>query len=186
MDDSRIIALYFDRDETAVAATVEKYDRYCRTVAQNILGSYEDAEECVNDTWLRAWNSIPPAHPDNLRAYLAKITRRLALDRLEKNTADKRGGYESPAPLEELSDILSAPDTPDDDLNASDLASDIDRFLRTQPTRTADIFVLRYFHGESIDTLAARCDLRPNAVSALLSRTRKKLKKYLMGKGYSV
>lgn len=186
MDDPGIIALYFDRDERALTATIEKYDRYCRTVAQNILGSPEDTEECVSDTWLRAWNSIPPARPDDLRAYLAKITRRLALDRLEKNTAVRRGGHESPAPLDELADILAAPDTPDDDLSAAALSDDIDRFLRTQPTRAADLFVLRYFYGESVGALALRYGLRPNAVSALLSRTRKKLKKYLMGKGYSV
>ncbi len=186
MDDSTIIALYFARDERAVAETAAKYDRYCRTVAQNILSSREDAEECVNDTWLRAWNAIPPAHPTDLRAYLAKITRRLSLDRLAQNTAGKRGGADTPVALEELADILSAPDTPDDGLNVAALSADIDRFLRGLPIRTANMFVLRYFHGASVTTLAERYRMSGNTVSALLSRTRKKLKKYLIGKGYSI
>ncbi len=186
MDDRTILDLFFARDERAVAATAEKYDRYCRTVAGNILDSREDAEECVNDTWLRAWNSIPPARPADLGAYLAKITRHLALDRLAQNYAAKRGGPDTPTALDELSDILASPDTPDADLDAAALSAAIDAFLRALPTRTADIFVLRYFHGEAVGDIAARVDLRPNAVSALLSRTRKKLKKYLIGKGYSI
>ncbi len=186
MDDQDILSLYTSRDERAVAETAAKYGRYCETVARHILTSHEYAEECVNDTWLRAWNSIPPACPQNLGAYLAKITRRLALDRLAENRAEKRGGFDTPTPLDELADILPSPDTPDSELSARALTQDVDAFLRTLPARTADIFVLRYFFGEPVGIIAARRHMTPNTVSALLSRTRKKLKTYLKGKGYSL
>ncbi len=186
MEDRHIITLYQNRDETAVSETVKKYERYCATVAQNILGNREDAEECVNDTWLRAWNAIPPACPNDLRAYLAKITRRLALDRLAKRQSEKRGGYETPAALEELSDILSDPESTDDALNAAALSSEINAFLHAQPRRAADMFVLRYFCGEPVAAIAVRFAMTPNTASAILSRTRKKLKKHLLERGYSL
>ncbi len=184
MNDPELINLYWSRDESALRLTAERYEHYCMTVALNITGNREDAEECVNDTWLRAWNSIPPARPDDLCAYLAKITRHLALDCIEKRHTAKRGYAEEPTPLDELSDILSDPETPDEHFNAAALSADIDRFLRTLPRRTADLFILRYFCGESLTTLGERYGLRENTVAALLSRTRKKLKKHLLGKGY--
>ncbi len=186
MNDQSILALFHARDERALRESADKYGRYCAAVALNILSDARDAEECVNDTWLRAWQSIPPAAPDDLGAYLAKITRRLSLDRLAQNTADKRGGHDSPTALDELADILPDPETTDDALDAAALSADIDRFLRAQSTRVSDIFVLRYFHGESVSAIASRYRLSANATSALLSRVRKKLKKYLIGKGYSL
>ncbi len=185
-NDRALVDLYLSRDESALRLTADRYGHYCMTVALNITANREDAEECVNDTWLRAWNSIPPAHPENLCAYLAKITRGLALDCIDKKHTAKRGYADEPTPLDELSDMLSDPETPDEHLRAATLSADIDRFLRTLPRRSADIFVLRYFCGESLPALGERYGLGANAVSALLSRIRKKLKKYLMGKGYSL
>ncbi len=184
MNDRALVDLYWSRDESALTLTAARYEHYCMTVALNITGNREDAEECVNDTYLRAWNSIPPARPDDLGAYLAKITRRLSLDCLERRHTVKRGRADEPTPLDELAELLSDPDTPEAQFNAACLSEDIDRFLRTLPRRTADIFVLRYFCGESLSTVGERYRLSVNAVSALLMRTRKKLKKYLLEKGY--
>ncbi len=185
MEDSEIIALFFARDETAVKESVAKYERYCHAVAYRILGDAADAEECVNDTWLRAWNSIPPAAPDDLRAYLAKITRHLSLDRLEAENAGKRVSRHTLVPLDELAELLPA-DDPDPDPAVGALTAHIDTFLRTLPDRTADIFVLRYFHFTPVWEIAGQLGISENLTAAILSRTRKKLKKYLIGKGYSL
>ena len=107
MDDRTIIRLYWNRDEQAIPATAEKYGRYCASIAGNILGSKEDAEECVNDVYLHVWNSIPPHRPEVLSAFLGKITRNLALNLYKHNTADKRGGGELPAVLDGLAELVS-------------------------------------------------------------------------------
>lgn len=108
MEDSEIIGLFFSRSEEAVARTAEKYGTYCRSIARNILASREDTEECLNDTWLAAWDSIPPQRPDRLSVYLGRITRNLALNRLKSQTAQKRGGGQAEAVLEELRDCIGA------------------------------------------------------------------------------
>jgi len=111
MDDEKIVQLYWDRDERAIPATAEKYGNYCNAIAENILANREDAEECVNDTYLRAWNSMPPHRPGILSAFLGKITRNLALNRLRQNGAEKRGGGAVNAVLEEIGEFLSDADT---------------------------------------------------------------------------
>ena len=110
MDDAQIVQLYWDRNEQAIHATSDKYGNYCTSIAKNILGNQEDAEECVNDTYLNAWNAMPPHRPSILSAFLGKITRNLSFNRYKHNTADKRGGGEIPAVLEELSDLVSGKD----------------------------------------------------------------------------
>ncbi len=186
MKDMALVELYWSRNEDAIRLTAERYEHYCLTVATNITGNREDAEECVNDTWLRAWNSIPPARPDDLRAYLAKITRNLALDRVAHDRAAKRGDSGVPASLDELADILSDPETPADTLARAELASDMDDFLRALPERECDIFVLRYFWGESVTAVAARHGISPNHASVVLRRTRKRLRRFLTERGYEL
>ena len=110
MDDANIVQLYWDRNEQAIPATADKYESYCTSIAKNILGNHEDTEECVNDTYLNAWNSMPPHRPSILSTFLGKIVRNLSFNRYKHNTADKRGGGELPVVLEELSDLVSGKD----------------------------------------------------------------------------
>ena len=186
MDDKRIIELFNLRDETAISAVSEKYGAYCLAVANNILLNQWDSEECVNDTYIKAWNAIPPACPDSLRHFLAKITRRLAIDRYRFSVRSKRGGYETDAVFEELGEVL-ANDEDESDLEEREaLRNSINRFLRELPTRERNLFIRRYFYVESVNAIAARCGMKPNHVSQILSRTRKKLKKYLVLEGFEI
>lgn len=182
MTDEEIISLYFDRSEEAIAATQRKYDGYCRTLVGRILGSPRDVEEIVSDTWLRAWLSIPPARPESLRLYLAKIGRNLALNRLRDGRAARRGDG-ADAVLEELSEVLGGIST-EEMVDAKELQRAVNGFLRRLPRRDSDFFVRRCFYAESAEEIAARYALRPNTVTVSLHRTRKKLREYLQKEGY--
>ena len=182
MTDEEIISLYFGRSEEAIAATQHKYDGYCRSVIGRILGSPRDVEEILSDTWLKAWMSIPPAHPDNFRLYLAKIGRNLALNRLRDGRATKRG-QEADAVLEELIEVLGG-STTEEIVDGKELQKAVNRFLRQLPERECSIFVRRCFYAESPGEIAARYGLRTNSVTVSLHRTRKKLREYLVKEGY--
>lgn len=184
MTDAEILALYWRRDEAALAATREKYGAYCHAVADNILSSHEDAEECVSDALWRAWNAIPPQRPAYLRAFLAKITRNLALNRYKARAAEKRGGGELPAVLEELADCLPAKADVESEVQAKELTAGVNHFLRTLPPRECDVFLRRYFYVEPVADIARRYALRESHVLVLLSRTRNKLRRYLRQEGY--
>jgi RNA polymerase sigma-70 factor (ECF subfamily) len=182
MTDEEIISLYFDRSEEAIAATQRKYDGYCRAIVGRILGSARDTEEIISDTWLKAWLSIPPNRPRDLKLYLAKIGRNLALNRLRDGRAAKRGEA-ADAVLEELREVLGE-NTTEETVNAKELQTAVNRFLRQLPERECNIFVRRCFHAESAEEIAARYGLRPNTVTVSLHRTRKKLREYLVKEGY--
>ena len=182
MTDEEIISLYFDRSEEAIAATQRKYDSYCRTIVGRILGSARDAEEIISDTWLKAWLSIPPNRPRDLKLYLAKIGRNLALNRLRDGRAAKRGEA-ADAVLEELREVLGE-NTTEETVNAKELQTAVNRFLRQLPERECNIFIRRCFYAESAEEIAARYGLRPNTVTVSLHRTRKKLREYLVKEGY--
>lgn len=182
MTDEEIISLYFDRSEEAIAATQRKYDGYCRSVIGRILGSPRDTEEILSDTWLKAWLSIPPARPESLRLYLAKIGRNLALNRLRDGRAAKRG-VEADAVLEELREVLGANST-EQAVDEKELQRAVNGFLRQLPERECSIFVRRCFYAESSQEIAARYGLRSNTVTVSLHRTRKKLREYLLKEGY--
>ena len=182
MTDEEIISLYFDRSEEAIAATQRKYDGYCRSIIARILGSPRDVEETVSDTWLKAWLSIPPAHPDDLKLYLAKIGRNLALNRLRDGRAARRGAG-ADAVLEELSEVLGGCTT-EEVVDAKELQEAVNRFLHRLPRLDCDIFVRRCFYAESADEIAARYALRSGTVNVSLHRTRKKLREYLNKEGY--
>ena len=186
MDDNRIIELYWDRDQRAIEETSAKYGGYCFALAQNILQDHLDSEECVNDTWVRTWNSIPPKRPDRLKLFLAKITRRLSFDRYKSRTAEKRGGGEIALALEELGDCLSDPCGVEDRIIAGQLADSMNSFLRGLSSRDCDIFLRRYFFVESTAQIAKRYSIRESNVLLILSRTRKKLKEYLIQEGYQI
>ena len=184
MEDSRIIELYWQRSENAITETDKKYGAYCSTVAFNILLNQEDAEECVNDTWLGAWDAIPPNRPSILRAFLAKITRNLSIKRLEKRLAEKRGGTAECIVLDELEECIGDPTDVEGIAEANALEELIRRFVRKLPERDGNLFVRRYFFTDSIASIAERYRISENHVMVILSRIRKKLKKELMKEGF--
>ena len=184
MDDAKIVQMYFDRDEQAIPATANKYGNYCVSVAKNILGNHEDAEECVNDTYLNAWNAIPPHRPQMLSAFLGKIVRNLAFNRYKHNTADKRGGGEIGAVLDELAGCVSGNEDTERAYEYKELVAAINDFLSTLTTRKRNIFVCRYWYTDSVSDIAARYNMSCAAVSMELNRLRTKLHNYLIERGY--
>lgn len=184
INDNSIIDMYFGRDEQAIRVTSEKYGKLCFRVAHNILGSREDAEEVVNDAYLAAWESIPPAKPESLRAFVCRITRNHALKRLDYNTVQKRMPKVllSFAELEEMiPDNAQQPD-----ISASELGELINEFLKTQSADARCVFVRRYYFFDSIYDIAKKYSFGESKVKTLLSRTRKKLKDYLNKEGYFI
>lgn len=186
MDDSGIIALFEKRDQQAVTEADRAYGDYCHAVAKNILGNDADAEEAVCDTWLQAWNSIPPQKPTYLKLFLGKITRNLALSAWRRQSAQKRGGGQVQLALEELSECVSDGSSPEGRLEAKELAKSISDFLRKQPTRDRGIFLRRYYYLEDTPTVARCYGLKEDNVLQILSRTRRKLKLYLIKEGYDL
>ena len=186
MEDHAIIDLYFQRSETAIAESDRKYGRYCGSVAFRILKNAEDSEECVSDTWLRAWNAMPPARPQILKAFFGKITRNLSLNRLEKETADKRGGGEHHVLLDELAECIA-------DAGASEWSADravitevLNRFLAALPEENRIIFVRRYWYMETVPEIAAAFASKESRIKMMLLRARKELAKQLKEEGIEV
>ncbi len=184
MTDEQIVALYWARSEEAIAQTRETYGGRCRALAEQILCDGGDADECVNDMLLRAWNAIPPERPTHLGAYLMKLTRNLALDRRRARGAQKRGGDAVDAVLDELGEVLGARETADSALSAKELGAAVSRFVRALPARESSVFLRRCFFAESTAEIAARCGMSEGGVKVTLSRTRKKLRAYLESEGY--
>ena len=186
MDDSKIVQLYWDRNEQALTATSDKYGNYCITIAKNILGNKEDAEECGNDTYMRAWNSLPPHRPNILSTYLGKITRNLSFNLYKRNTADKRGGGEVPVVLDEIVDLVSDTDDVEKEIDRRELVKAIDDFLGKLPADKRSIFICRYWYFDSISNIASRFGMTNNYVSVLLNRLRLKLHNYLLERGFEI
>ena len=184
MEDERIIRLYWDRDERAISVTAEKYGGYCAAIANNILGNHEDAEECVNDTYQRAWNAMPPHWPAILSAFLGKITRNLSLNRKKKRGAEKRGNGEIPLVWEELEEVVSGVERAEQALDREELAAAINAFLAELPVEKRRIFLLRYWYWEKIPEIASRVGKTENHVSVILSRLRAKLRMKLEKGGF--
>lgn len=186
MDDAQIVRLYWDRDEQAIPATADKYGNYCAFIAKSILSSKEDAEECVNDTYFQAWNSMPPHRPGILSTFLGKITRNLSLNRYRKNTADKRGGAEIPIVLDEIAELVSDSDSLEEAFDRSELVKAINAFLKRLPAAKRNIFVCRYWYFDSVPEIALRFGMTENHVSVTLHRLRMKLHNYLLERGYNL
>lgn len=182
MEDRAIVDLYWSRDPEAIRQTGEKYGGYCRAIARNILPDRRDAEECVNDTWLGAWNAMPENRPSLLAPFLGKITRNLALTRWRAARAEKRGGGELPLVLDELSECVSSADTLQT-LEAAELENEINRFLRTLPERECGVFLRRYWFTEPMADIARRYGMRENTVRTSLFRSREKLRRHLEKEG---
>ena len=182
MEDEQIIDLLFQRDQTALRETEQKYSRYLYAVAHNILGSHEDAEECVNDALLSAWNSIPPQRPSVLRIFLARLARNHAINRRKAALAGKRGSGEVALALEELEECIPGNSDTESSVIAEELSQAIGVFVRELPEREGDIFTRRYFYAESVKVIAEGYGLTQNNVSVMLNRTRRKLREYLTKK----
>lgn len=184
MNDEKIIELFFSRDEQAIQQSIAAYGAYCRTVAAGILCDPADAEEAVADTWLAAWDSIPPHRPKYLRLFLGRITRNLAIGIWRKNNARIRGGGQVELALEELGECAGSEDSPEAVLDARELERTITAFLKNQSVVQRQVFLRRYFYLEEIPAIACRYGLKQSNVRMMLSRTRQKLKKYLIQEGY--
>ncbi len=184
MTDERIIDLYCRRQEAAIRETAAQYGNYCFRVADAILKNREDSEECVNDTWLCAWNSIPPAVPRSLRMFLAKITRNLSFNLYQKKRTAKRGGGEIAAVLDELGECVADRADVEGEIQARELGRSINRFVHGLPERDGNVFIRRYFFTESPGVIARRYELTENHVSVILNRTRRALKAHLEKEGY--
>ena len=183
MDDKSIIELFFQRDESALCLVKEKFGGLLTSVANGLLKNGEDCEECVNDALLAAWNAIPPAEPENLGAYLCKITRNLSLKRWREKTAEKRGGKGALYLLSELDECLPDNKSIDDAVAERELSSLIDSFLRTLDADERDLFILRYFYFCSVSELSDRFGFSKSKVKTQLFRTRQKLSLVLQKEG---
>ena len=183
MEDSKIVALFFARSEQAIAELSNKYGNLCMRIANNILGNHQDSEECVNDAYLGAWNTIPPQKPNPLKTYVCRITRNIAITKYHSNTAVKRNSHYDVA-IEELAYCLFSQDTPEEQLKAKELTFLLDRFLGNLDVRSRVMFIRRYWYADSVADIADAFRMRPNSVSVQLSRIRNKLRKFLMQEGY--
>ncbi len=183
MEDTSIVQLLWDRCEQALKELALKYGRFCHKIALNILGSPEDAEECVNDTYLSVWNSIPPQRPSVLPPYIGRITKNHALNLYAKNHADKRGGGNLPLVFEELDEVVAGYETADSELYRQELLSAINGFLASLPSEKRKIFVSRYWYAESVRDIAARMHMTENHVSVSLNRMRNQLRTKLQEGG---
>ncbi len=185
MEDVTIIELYWQRDEKAISETDKKYGAYCRKIAQNILSSNEDCDECVNDTYLHTWNAIPPKKPDIFRVFLGKITRNISFDKYKNLKAIKRNS-EMTVIMGELSECALGGNTTDEEIDYKLLGKSISDFLRTVSERDRKIFLLRYFYGYSVSDIADKLGITANNTSAILTRTRSKLRAYLKNEGFEI
>lgn len=186
MEDHKIIQLYWDRDPEAITYTDEKYGNYCTAIAKNILGSMEDAEECVNDTYMNAWNAIPPHRPNVLSAFLGKLTRNLSFNRYKADRARKRGGSQIPAILDELSECVSGKEDVEAEIEYRELVKEMNDFLAALPKKKRSIFICRYWYSDSIADIAKSFGMKEGAVSMTLNRLRMKLRDYLTERGFEV
>ena len=180
MEDMGIIDLYWARDERAVEETERKYGGYCRSISYHILKNRQDAEECVNDAYVRAWNAMPPQRPISLGAFLGKIVRNLSLNRYRWNTARRRSG-QVPLVLEELADATAH--SLEQALEQAELGRLLDKFLRSLPQKDCCIFLRRYWYMDPLEEIARRYRMPLGSVKSSLHRSRKKLRTYLEQKG---
>ena len=179
MEDQEIIDLYWARDQRAITETSEKYGAFLGHIAWNVLHSHDDAEECVNDTYLRTWNTIPPTRPSAFRFWLGRITRNLSLDRWKQAKAVKRGGDGMELLLGELDACVPAPRGTEQILEDREIASLISAFLRTLPPEPRSIFLRRYWYGDSVAQIAQALGCTQGKIKSSLFRTRNSLRAYL-------
>jgi len=186
MDDIIIVEMYWQRDENAIAETEKKYSRYLTKIAHNILADLEDCKESVNDTYLKAWNSMPPHKPSILSTYLGKITRQTSIDIYRKHSSKKRWGSEYAISLSELEECLPSGSSPEQEVEVNLLAGTISDYIRRLSPKTRNVFVGRYYFMDSIKIVAANNSMSESKVKSMLYRTRLGLKEHLEKEGFSL
>lgn len=186
MEDSEIVALLTERSEQAVSAVSQKYGRYCKKIALNILQNNEDADECVNEALMRLWNSVPPNSPPVLPLFLARIVKSVAYDRLRYSQREKRGGGETALVLDEIAECVSGNTSVEDELEQKELQAAINGFLKRLNAKHRRMFLLRYWYCFSVSEIAERLGTSENSVSVTLNRVRRKIKEYLTKRGYDI
>lgn len=186
MEDQKIVQLYWDRNEDAIVVTDQKYGKYCTSIAHHILDNMEDTKECVNDTYLNAWNSMPPHRPSVLSTFLGKITRNISLNRVRYKHAERRGSGQFLIALEELGDCVSGYDNVEQAIDLMELAECINGFLHTLSKDKRVMFVRRYWYFDSVGEIAERLKVSENKVSVTLNRLRHALREYLTERGFHV
>lgn len=186
MKDTDILDLYWKRDETAIVETQHSYGNYCYAIAYNILHDREDSDECLNDTWMRAWNAIPPKRPNRFAIFLGTITRNLSFDRWKYKNAEKRGSGEMELALDELLECVPSVRSTEEAVEEAELQRILNVFLHGLPERECNIFLRRYWYVEEYSEIANRYQMNLNTVKTTLFRTRKKLREYLEQEGIVV
>lgn len=186
MVDGEIVELYWQRNELAIKESNAKYGPYCFSIAHNILFNREDAEECVNDTWLNAWKAIPPQRPSRLSAFFAKITRNLSFNKYKAKMTEKRGKNEVAVALDELEECIASSTDVEATVLQNELSDSISQFLHTLSERDCNIFIRRYFYIEPVKKIADCYNLKESNVLVNLSRTRQKLQAHLKKEGYII
>ena len=186
MTDEKIIELYFARAEVAIEETDKKYGAYCFQISENILHCKEDSEECVNDTWLKTWDTIPPTRPQCFKLFLAKIVRNLSFNKYKAKYADKRGNGELALILDELEECIAGKNDVEEFCMVKELQNALDKFVSSLPERECNVFVRRYFYSDSIKDISKRYGLLENNIRVMLNRTRNKLKVKLEEEGFFV
>lgn len=186
MEDEQIVSLYWQRQESAISETERKYSRYLTKIAYNILSDLEDSRESVNDTYLAAWNSIPPHRPGVLSAYLAKLTRRISIDRFRYRSREKRRGSEYEISLSELGDCVSGGNSTEEAVNGKLLADAIGIFLRLQPEEYRNLFLCRYYYLDPVKEVAKNFGMTESKCKTVLFRMRQSLREYLQKEGFTV
>jgi len=185
MEDTRIIELYFQRNEQAIEETSKKYGQFCHSIAKNILHNNEDAEECVNDTYNNTWNAIPPARPTNFKIWLGKVVRNIAVNLYNRNHAQKRNAGLSVL-LSELEDCIPSLQTTEQEISEKELSEIIEKFLRSLEKEDQVLFVRRYWNGIALNTLAKEFSLSPSKLAQRMYRLRLALKNTLEKEGVSL
>ncbi|MCM1187632.1 MAG: sigma-70 family RNA polymerase sigma factor [Lachnoclostridium sp.] len=184
MEDDKIVELYWRREESAIHETEKKYGHYLTKVAYNVLADWEDSKECVNDTYLKAWNTIPPLKPSVLSPYLGKLTRQAAIDIYRRRNSVKRKPSEYALSLGELEECVSGGNTTEQEVDLGLLAQAINHYLKTLPVETRDLFIGRYYYADSIRKVASYYNMSEAKAKSILHRTRIKLKEYLKREGF--
>lgn len=184
MDDIRIVELYWNRSEEAITRTASKYGKYLYSISYNILNNKEDAEESVNDTYTKAWYSMPPQRPTFLNTFLGKITRNISIDKWRKANTNKRGGGEIPLVLEELEECIADKAKVEQAVELKQLAEAINNYVKALPPAEQQVFVCRYWYMDSIDTICKQFHFSESKVKSMLYRTREKLRTELEKEGF--
>ncbi|MBQ2898982.1 MAG: sigma-70 family RNA polymerase sigma factor [Oscillospiraceae bacterium] len=183
MDDEKIIGLYFERDESAIYETAEKYGNYLYKIAFNILSDNEDSEESLNDTYMSAWNTIPPEKPKIFSAFLSRLTRNISLNKRRNNIAKKRGGGEAEIAFEEIEECVPSESSPVHEAETKELAEMISEYLKKLPKTERQVFVCRYYYLDSLSDISERFGFSRSKIASMLHRTRKKLLSHLEKEG---